>query len=114
MPLVSFDADLTLTLTLLYLRRFVPLVFGLFGSSSEALQMAGADVLAEIVAKRMEPVAKLALVQQLRVAPVCARWRDALPGEESWTYDGLTAQTYAEATARLLALCRCKCCVTAC
>ncbi len=55
-------------------------MFGLFGSSSEALQMAGADVLAEIVAKRMEPVAKLGLVQQLRVAPVCARWRDALPG----------------------------------
>ena len=37
-------------------------------------------MLAEIVAKRMEPVAKLDLVQQLRVAPVCARWRDALPG----------------------------------
>ena len=62
------------------MRRFVPLVFGLFGGASEALQMAAADVLTEIVAKRMEPVAKLALVQQLNVAPVCARWRDALPG----------------------------------
>ena len=62
------------------MHRFVPLVFGLFGSASEALQMAAADVLTEIVAKRMEPVAKLALVQQLNVAPVCARWRDALPG----------------------------------
>ena len=76
--LASFLRHLTLTPT--RARRFVPLVFGLFGSTSEALQMAGADVLAEIVAKRMEPVAKLALVQQLRVAPVCARWRDTLPG----------------------------------
>ena len=61
-------------------------MFGLLDSPSEALRMAGADVLAEMVAKRMEPVAKLALVQQLRVAPVCARWRDALPGASTIGY----------------------------
>lgn len=62
--------------------RFVPLVFGLFSSPSEALQASAVDVLTEIVGKRMEPVLKLGLVQQLNIAPVCARWRDTLPGAQ--------------------------------
>lgn len=56
-------------------------MFSLFSSRSEELQAAAADVLTEIVGKRMEPVAKLALVQELNIVPVCAQWRDSLPGE---------------------------------
>lgn len=58
----------------------MPLVFSLFSSPSETLQSSAVDVLTEMVGKRMEPVPKLNLVQQLNIAPVCARWQDTLPG----------------------------------
>ena len=44
-----------------------------------AVQGAAAEVLTEIISKRMEAVPKLALIQQLGVVPVCAGWRGGLP-----------------------------------
>ena len=41
---------------------------------------AAADVLAAIVAKRMDASAKLALVRQLGIVPLLARWASGLPG----------------------------------
>ena len=60
--------------------RFVPLLFGALGQGHGGLRAAAADVLTEIVGKRMEAIAKLTLVQQLGVAPVCAAWAGGLPG----------------------------------
>ena len=63
--------------------RFIPLLFSLLGSHSESLKGAAADVLTEIISKRMEPVAKLNLIQQLGLGRVCAQWGNGLPvGEE--------------------------------
>lgn len=59
--------------------RFVPLLFAALGTPHEGLRGAAADVLTEIVSKRMEVGAKLALIQQLGVVPVCARWQAGLP-----------------------------------
>ena len=58
----------------------MPLLYGLLQSETEALQAAAAEVLTEIVGKRMDAEAKLQLVQQLGLAPVAAAWRDGLPG----------------------------------
>ena len=63
--------------------RFIPLLFSLLGSHSESLKGAAADVLTEIISKRMEPVNKLNLIQQLGLGRVCAQWGNGLPvGEE--------------------------------
>ncbi|KAL4444906.1 hypothetical protein ABPG77_003956 [Micractinium sp. CCAP 211/92] len=59
--------------------RFVPLLFNALNAQHEGLRGAAADVLTEIVSKRMEVGAKLSLIQQLGVVPVCARWRAGLP-----------------------------------
>ncbi|KAI7842372.1 hypothetical protein COHA_004011 [Chlorella ohadii] len=58
---------------------FVPLLFQVLNAPQESLRGAAADVLTEIVSKRMEAVAKLSLIQQLGVVPVCARWAGGLP-----------------------------------
>lgn len=60
--------------------RFVPLLFGLLQSETESLQAGAADVLTEIVSKRMDAEAKLRLIQQLGLTPVAAAWRRSLPG----------------------------------
>lgn len=60
--------------------RFMPLLFGLLQSETEALQSGAAEVLTEIVSKRMDAEAKLQLVQQLGLAPVAAAWKNGLPG----------------------------------
>ena len=62
--------------------RFIPLLFSLLSSPSETLKGAAADVLTEIINKRMEPVNKLSLVQQLGLGRVCAQWGSGLPVEE--------------------------------
>ncbi|PSC72015.1 exportin-T isoform X1 [Micractinium conductrix] len=59
--------------------RFVPLLFGALAAPQEGLRGAAADVLTEIVSKRMEATPKLTLIQQLGVVPVCARWQAGLP-----------------------------------
>lgn len=41
--------------------------------ANPALRGAATDVLAEVVSKRMEPTAKIALVQQLKVVDACER-----------------------------------------
>ena len=61
-------------------RRLVPLLFALLGDGPPALAGAAADVLAAIVAKRMDASAKLALVRQLGIVPLLARWAGGLPG----------------------------------
>lgn len=60
--------------------RLVPLLFALLGEGPPALAGAAADVLAAILAKRMDAGAKLALVRQLGVVPLLARWAAGLPG----------------------------------
>jgi exportin-T len=60
---------------------FVPLLFAVLSSPEEGLRGAAADVLTEIVLKRMEPVSKLALIQQLGLVPQCARWHSGLPAD---------------------------------
>ena len=62
--------------------RFIPLLFSLLSSSSETLKGAAADVLTEIITKRMEPQSKLALIQQLGLSGVCAQWGNGLPVQE--------------------------------
>lgn len=63
--------------------RFVPLLYGLLGASEEAVAAAAADVLQEVVGKRMEAAAKLAMVQQLALSDRTAAWAASLrPGEE--------------------------------
>lgn len=62
------------------MRRLVPLLFALLGEGPPALAGTAADVLAAIVAKRMDASAKLALVRQLGIVPLLARWASGLPG----------------------------------
>jgi exportin-T len=46
----------------------------------ESCRVAAAEVLSEVVGKRMEASAKVALIHQLGVVPMCARWiHDGLP-----------------------------------
>ena len=58
----------------------MPLLFGLLQSDDESLQSAAAEVLTEIVSKRMDAEAKLRLVQQLGLTPVAGAWKGGLPG----------------------------------
>ncbi|KAK9827309.1 hypothetical protein WJX81_002974 [Elliptochloris bilobata] len=60
--------------------KLVPLLFALLGEGPPALAGAAADVLAAIVAKRMDAGAKLALVRQLGIIPLLAQWAVGLPG----------------------------------
>ena len=62
--------------------RFIPLLFSLLSSPSETLKGAAADVLTEIISKRMEPQNKLSLIQQLGLGGVCAQWGNGLPVQE--------------------------------
>lgn len=43
-------------------------------SQSLNLRAAAADCIIEIVAKRMDPTAKINLVQELKIVPACAAW----------------------------------------
>ena len=61
----------------------MPLLYTLLQSGKEILQGAAAEVLTEIVSKRMsEAGAKLALIQQLGLVPMVAQWKAGLPGDE--------------------------------
>lgn len=62
--------------------RFIPLLFSLLSSPSEALKGAAADVLTELISKRMEPVSKISLIQQLGLGRVCAQWGNGLPVQQ--------------------------------
>ena len=62
--------------------RFIPLLFTLLSSPSETLKGAAADVLTEIISKRMEPQNKLGLIQQLGLGRVCAQWGNGLPVQD--------------------------------
>ncbi|CAK0782799.1 hypothetical protein CVIRNUC_005994 [Coccomyxa viridis] len=56
--------------------RFVPMLVALLGAASGGLAGAAADVLSEIVLKRMDSTAKLRLVQQLSLGPMMAAWAE--------------------------------------
>jgi hypothetical protein len=60
-------------LLLLLFCRFIPLLGELMDHPNPALRGAATDVLVEIVSKRMEPTAKINLVQQLKVVDACER-----------------------------------------
>lgn len=62
-------------------------------SGDEELKCTAVGVLSEVVSKRMEPEAKLALIQQLGVVPLCAGWRGQLPVQ---AYELDLAARYAE------------------
>ena len=53
----------------------------LSASEDEQLRCAALDVLVEMLSKRMEPEAKLLLIQQLGVVQLCASWQGQLPGQ---------------------------------
>jgi hypothetical protein len=53
--------------------RFIPLLGELLDCGHAGLRGAAIDVMIEVVTKRMEPAAKVALVQQLKVAEACER-----------------------------------------
>ena len=76
--------------------RFIPLLFTLLSSPSETLKGAAADVLTEVISKRMEPQNKLGLIQQLGLGRVCAQWGNGLPVQ-----DGL-ATKYAKLLATIV------------
>ena len=46
------------------------------------LKGAAADVLTEVISKRMEPQSKLGLIQQLGLSGGCAQWGRGLPVQE--------------------------------
>ena len=58
------------------------MLFTLLSSPSETLKGAAADVLTEIISKRMEPQNKLGLIQQLGLGRVCAQWGNGLPVQD--------------------------------
>ena len=58
------------------------MLFSLLSSPSEALKGAAADVLTEIISKRMEPQNKLGLIQQLGLGGVCSQWGSGLPVQD--------------------------------
>lgn len=53
--------------------RFIPLLGELLDCPHTGLRCAATDVLIEVVSKRMEPTAKIGLVQQLKVVEACER-----------------------------------------
>lgn len=53
--------------------RFIPLLGELLDCPHTGLRCAATDVMIEIVSKRMEPTAKISLVQQLKVVEACER-----------------------------------------
>eukprot|EP00878_Enallax_costatus_P021623 GHUV01022908.1.p1 GENE.GHUV01022908.1~~GHUV01022908.1.p1 ORF type:complete len:615 (+),score=214.70 GHUV01022908.1:523-2367(+) len=53
--------------------RFIPLLSELMDSPSPSLRGAATDMLTEVVSKRMEPTAKINLVQELKVVESCER-----------------------------------------
>jgi 3-oxoacyl-ACP reductase-like protein len=53
--------------------RFIQLLSELMDCPNGALRGAATDVLIEVVSKRMEPTAKINLVQQLKVVDACER-----------------------------------------
>jgi hypothetical protein len=53
--------------------RFIPLLGELMDHPNPSLRGAATDMLVEIVSKRMEPTAKINLVQQLKVVDACER-----------------------------------------
>lgn len=53
--------------------KFIPLLGELLDCPHTGLRCAATDVLIEIVSKRMEPTAKIGLVQQLKVVEACER-----------------------------------------
>jgi len=57
--------------------KFIPLLLELMESSSLAVRGAATEVVVEVVNKRMEPVAKIQLVQQLKIVPALANWTAA-------------------------------------
>lgn len=59
--------------------RFAGVLFAAAGQGSEAVRCAAVGVLIEMLAKRMEPAAKLALIGHLAIVPVCQQWRFGLP-----------------------------------
>ena len=59
---------------------FVPLLFNVLNTGSEEPRAAAAGVLTEIIGKRMDSLAKLSLIQNLGVVPVCSQWAGGLPG----------------------------------
>lgn len=64
-------------------RRFVPLLLGLMTAPHEGVRAAATECMTEMVAKRMDSVAKLALVQQLEIVPACAGWAGGFPADAS-------------------------------
>lgn len=60
--------------------RFVPLLYQLLESTSEAVQAGALEVLIEIASKRMDAEAKLRLLQQLGLVARAASWQTGLPG----------------------------------
>lgn len=58
------------------------MLFSLLSSLSEVLKGAAADVLTEIISKRMEPQNKLGLIRQLGLREVCAQWGNGLPVQD--------------------------------
>jgi hypothetical protein len=62
----------------LLLDRFIPLLLELMESPSLGLRGAATEVVVEVVNKRMEPVAKIQLVQQLKTVPALANWTAAV------------------------------------
>lgn len=59
---------------------FMPRLFACLTAPDIRVKGAAADVLTEVVSKRMEAGAKLNLIQTLGVVPECSSWRNGLPG----------------------------------
>ena len=58
--------------------RFMPLLLDLMQAPHAGARAAATDCVIEVVAKRMEPAAKVQLVQGLEIVPACAAWSRAL------------------------------------
>ncbi|GBF91404.1 exportin [Raphidocelis subcapitata] len=58
--------------------KFMPLLLELMEAPHSGLRAAATDCVIEVVSKRMEPAAKVQLVENLKIVPACAAWSRTL------------------------------------
>ncbi|KAG2493435.1 hypothetical protein HYH03_008254 [Edaphochlamys debaryana] len=59
--------------------KFLPLLLSLMGAPHPGLRSAALDCVTEALAKRMEPLPKLGLIESMKIVPVAASWASGFP-----------------------------------
>ncbi|GFR43596.1 hypothetical protein Agub_g4693, partial [Astrephomene gubernaculifera] len=82
--------------------KFLPLLLSLMDSPHGGLRMAAVDCVTEVVAKRMEALPKLNLIQSMKIVGTAARWSAGFPSAPLTDHDD-DEEAVAVRFARLLA-----------